>query len=183
MTTAFIPSIRQGNGTAHLRRTLLEAAKLRYPEATDVMISLGHTYLKMDKPRIAAGLFEEAALMDSKYIAEAAELYLLAGEIHRALFLNAQVRDQKKKCRQRLNILLKMKRFEEAAALEARLSRLGLLDDEDIRFAVAYTCFKTGRYDDARAHLSRVVRPDLFRAASELMRAIDVCRESDWQCL
>jgi hypothetical protein len=76
-----------------------------------------------------------------------------------------------------------MERFEEAAALERRVSRLGLLSDDKTRYAIAYVCFKTSKFRQAKAHLKKIRQPDLFHAASELIKALEVCEQSDWKCI
>jgi hypothetical protein len=58
-----------------------------------------------------------------------------------------------------------------------------LLEDEDLRYAVAYALFKTGEFGAAEEHLSALNRPDLFRKAAELRRAIQDCVEDSWKCL
>ena len=72
---------------------------------------------------------------------------------------------------------------EQAAAMEIPLRRVGLLAEEDLRYAIAYSLFKTGAFDEAESHLSQLNRPDLFRKAAELRRAIQDCAEDSWKCL
>ncbi len=59
----------------------------------------------------------------------------------------------------------------------------GLIDDEDLRYAIAYAQFKTGEFDAAERHLALLSRPDLFRKAAELRRAMQDCRGDRWKCL
>jgi tetratricopeptide (TPR) repeat protein len=92
------------------------------------------------------------------------------------------VQDQKAKIRQRLGLLIELERFEKAASLEPRLSRLGLLEDDSIRYALAYTYYKTGRLEKAETHAKRVLDPASYQKAIELHRAIDACRRSGWIC-
>jgi hypothetical protein len=67
--------------------------------------------------------------------------------------------------------------------MERDLTRLGLLDDEDIRYALAYAYFKTGDFEATERQLQQLTRPDLFRKAAELRSAIQDCAEDTWQCL
>jgi thioredoxin-like negative regulator of GroEL len=110
-------------------------------------------------------------------------LYRRAGRPYRALMLNGQITDQQVKFRQRLALLLELQRFEQAAAMEGDLLRTGLMDEEDIRYALAYAIFKSGDFDKAESHLQTLTRPDLFRKAAELRRAIQDCSEDQWKCL
>jgi hypothetical protein len=114
---------------------------------------------------------------------EAAELYRRSGQTFRALNLNGQLTDQEEKLRQRLALFLELENYEQAASMETPLRRVGLLDEEDLRYAIAYALFKTGDFGAAEEHLGRLERADLFRKAAELRRAIQDCREDSWRCL
>lgn len=155
---------------------VLEAARLRHPGHERVLVALAHAHLDAGRPRAAGAVLEEAARLDAKYLAEAAELHRRAGAVERALFLNAQVLDQKAKTRQRLGLLLQRASYDAVHALEPRLSRLGLLDDEEVRYALAYASYRSGDLERADAHLRGITRPDLFRAATDLRKAIEVER-------
>ena len=156
---------------------VLEAARLRYPADTQALVALSHAHLDAQRPRAAAVVMEQAARLDPTFHADAAELFRRAGDEGRALFLNMQMQDQRAKVRQRLGLLLQRARLEQAAALEPRLSRLGLLDDEDVRYALAYACFRNGALNRAAGHLRGITRPELFRSATELRKAIEVERQ------
>ncbi|GAB4189228.1 MAG: hypothetical protein Tsb002_16070 [Wenzhouxiangellaceae bacterium] len=160
----------------------LEAARLLFPENTLVSKALAHAYIDDQSLHVAAGIIDQAAHRDAALIPEAAELYRQAGQTYRALLLNSQVRDQDAKLKQRLALLLELSHYEQAAAMEQDLYRRGLLDNEDIRYALAYALFKAGNYDRAEAQLSLLRRSDLFRKAVEVRRAIEECRAAPWRC-
>jgi len=161
----------------------LEQAQLRFPDSIDVKKSLAHVYISRGELSAAADLLHSAALLDPKLMAEAAELYRRAGQTYRALTLNSQLSDQPEKFRQRMAILLELHNFEQAAAMETPLYRVGLLQDEDLIYALAYAQFKIGEFEAAEANLTQLTRPDLFRKATELRRAIADCSGDSWQCL
>ena len=161
----------------------LEAAQLRFPRNVDVKKVLAHVYMDRGQLTAAADLIYQAALIDPSLLAEAAELYRRSGQAHRALSLNGQLADQPEKFRQRLALHLQLENFEQAAAMETPLYRVGLLQEEDLRYAIAYALFKSGEFDRAEAHLAQLTRPDLFRKAAELRRAIQDCEEDSWKCL
>ena len=60
---------------------------------------------------------------------------------------------------------------------------IGLIEDEDLRYAIAYALFKTGEFGAAERHLAVLTRADLFRKAAELRRAMQDCRKDRWKCL
>lgn len=163
--------------------SLLEQAQLQFPYSVDVRKSLAQVYIAREQPGAAADLIHSAALLDPTLMAEAAELYRRAGQTYRALTLNGQLQDQPEKFRQRMALLLELQNFEQAAAMATPLYRVGLLQDEDLRYALAYAQYKTGAFDEAEANLAQLTRPDLFRKAAELRRAIDDCNGDSWKCL
>lgn len=161
----------------------LETAQLRFPNHVDVKKVLAHVYIDKEQMTAAADLIYEASLLDPALLSEAAELYRRSGQVHRALMLNGQLADQPEKFKQRLALYLQLQNFEQAAAMETPLYRVGLLEEEDLRYAIAYALFKTGEFDRAEQHLTYLTRPDLFRKAAELRSAIQDCAEDSWKCL
>ncbi|MGE0711437.1 MAG: hypothetical protein AB7N76_15735 [Planctomycetota bacterium] len=154
----------------------LEAARLVHPGARRLLVALARAHLDAGRPRAAASLLEEVARDEPRFLAEAAELYRRAGDLRRALYLNAQVQDQKAKARQRLGLLVQRGAAAQACALAPRLARLTVLEDEDARYALAYACFRAGDLDQAVTHLRGITRADLFQAATDLRQAIEAQR-------
>ncbi len=160
----------------------LEAARLQYPRNVEVAKVLAHVYLDQGKALSAAQVMEEAARVDAGLNVEAAELHRRAGNLFQALALNAQVGAQDRKLKQRLAILLALERYEQVAGMNEALQRNGLLEDQDIRYALAYALFKSGDFDQAETQLAQLERGDLFRKAVELREAMKDCRAEPWRC-
>ncbi|MDZ7789886.1 MAG: tetratricopeptide repeat protein [Xanthomonadales bacterium] len=162
---------------------ILEAARLE--DGNNVRLSrvLARTWLDREQFLPAADILNQAARIDPELLVEAAELYRRAGWLMQALTLNARVIDQPKKLKQRMAILIELGRFDQAANMASDLVRTGLLDNEDIRYALAYALFKTGRFERAEHHLSELTRSDLFRKANELRRAMEQCGDEPWLCI
>ena len=173
----------RSSGDLEQAAILLEQATLSFPESAEARKVLAHVYIDRGELSAAADLLYVAALLDPTLLPEAAELYRRAGQTHRALWLNGQVTDQATKLRQRLAIYLQLGRFEQVISMQDALKRVGLLDDEDIRYAVAYALFKSGDFAAAETQLASLERPDLFRKAAELRRAIQDCEGDQWKCL
>lgn len=161
---------------------ILEIARLQFPQDEMVAKLLAHTYLDHGKLNSAAFILEQAALLNPQLQAEAAEVYRRAGRFHKALTLNESIDDQKVKFKQRLSILLALKQFERAANMESSLYRTGLLDDEDVRYALAYALFSSRRFADANKHLDHLKNAELFRKGTELRRLMEICKTEPWQC-
>ena len=174
-------ALRSG-GQHRQAQLLLEKAHLRFPASEAISVQLAHAYLDGSSPSAAAMIFEDVARVNPKYHLEAAELYKKARRLDRALRLNGRVHDQKEKLSQRLSLLLEQERFEQIAAMQPVLSRLNLLSDEDIRYALAFAYFNTRQFERAERTMKGITKTRLFEATLELRKAIDSCRQAGWEC-
>ena len=161
---------------------ILETARLTAPDNTTLAQVLSHTYLDQNMLLPAADVMRQASIYDPALVAEAAELYRRAGWLMQALSLNAQVIDQTRKLKQRLAIFVELGEFDKAAGMHDDLTRVGLLSDEDIRYALAFAYFRIGDFDQAEQQLVQLTRADLFRKATELRRVMEQCGEEPWLC-
>ena len=161
---------------------ILESARLRFPDNDAIAKALAQTWLESGQPLAAARLLEQAALRDPNLLVETAELYRRAGYGTLALSLNARVPDQAKKLKQRIGILVQLKRYGEVTGMESALFRSGLLHDEDVRYALAYAYFRAGDFAAADRHLAALKRPELFRKATELRKVMEECADAPWSC-
>ena len=161
----------------------LERARLMRPLHLDASKALARAYIDQDRLNVAADILYQAAQVERDLLVEAAELYRRAGQYYRALSVNTRVADSKSKFKQRLAILLELDQYEQAAAMRRDLYRTGLLQDDDIRYGLAYAYFKTGDFDQTRELLGALEDSALFRKGAELRRAMEDCAGAVWKCL
>ncbi|NRA64905.1 MAG: tetratricopeptide repeat protein [Pseudobacteriovorax sp.] len=161
---------------------LFEILRLSYPENINLAVTLAYAYAKAGKYHTAGDLFQSVALRDHSFSYQAVELYRKAGRYKEALRINRRVKDQSKKFQQRLSILIADGAFEEATSTASDLERLGLLQNEEIRYALAFAFFKTNQFEEVERHLSEIQHPDLFKKAIALRKEIDQCRDTK-QCV
>ena len=143
---------------------------------------LASTYLDLNRPLAAAELTYQAALSNPALLVEAAELFRRARQPVRALMLNAQIRDQSAKLKQRLGILVELERYAEVAAMEPAMLRAGLGTDQEIRYALAYAHFKQADFAAVERNLQVLTKPELFRKATELRKIMQDCGGDRWKC-
>jgi len=161
---------------------LLESARLKFPGNSNILQWLARIYVDKGDLLTAGQLTEQMSGVDPRYLADTAELYRQAGKLYHALVINGRIGDQKKKLKQRLAILLAMGHFDMAAGMEKDLRRLGLLQQEELRYALSYAFFKSGNYAKTEQYLKRLSQNDLFRKAAELRKAMETCRHAVWKC-
>lgn len=156
----------------------LEETRLRFPDSVDAKVALASACLEAELPLCCAEMLQEASAYDNKYAAESAECYRRADVLDRALYMNGTVVDDQVKVRQRLGLLLEQQEFGLAISLEPRLSRLGILrDDEQVAYALAYAHYENGSFDEAERLLRIVQDPRLFQQATRLREAMQQSEE------
>ena len=163
-------------------KATLEAARLRFPDDLGLTVQLSRVFMDAGEFLSSGMLLEQAARLDDKYLVESAEMYRRSGRLVRALVINKRIPDQRSKMRQRLQILLELQRFEMISGMEDRLSRLGLLKDQQIRYALAYGVFQTRDFESAEAHIRHLDDPAFFEKGITLRKAIESCKEAGWLC-
>ncbi|MBU1641721.1 tetratricopeptide repeat protein, partial [bacterium] len=178
---SFIGALRKSGATE--KATLLaEEANLKFVDDAEITVMLAHLYLDRDMIQAAANLFDEASIEDPKYTKEAAEMLRRAKEFTLALYKNAELTDTQEKYKQRVAIYLEFGEYERVVATHSALERSGLLEDENIRYALAYAYYMTSNFKDSEAQLKELTRPDLFQKATELRKNIEKCQNNSWEC-
>ncbi|MDF1584608.1 MAG: tetratricopeptide repeat protein [Methyloprofundus sp.] len=162
---------------------ILEVAYLKFPDDATVAKVLAHTYLDQGQLNTAAQIFERGAEYDASLFAEAGEIYRRAGRFYHALLVNAKIPDQKVKLKQRLALLLALNRYEAAANMDNVLYRHGLIEEESIRYALAYAYFNIGQYAKSKRNLDYLKDPELFKKGIELRRIMTECEANPLQCV
>lgn len=163
-------------------KKILTATLLIFPENAEVTRDLAGLMAREKSYYVGAILFDQILTKNSKYSNEASELYRLSGHPLRALHLNTLILDQKEKLKQRLALYLEGGDFEKAITMESGLTITGLLEREEIRYALAYAFYKTRNFSKTRSHLNLITDERLFAKAIGLRANIEKCQENIWAC-
>lgn len=174
-------ALSQANN-AELAAQFLEAAKLKFPNNVDANKALANFYSGQKKYYVASLIMEPLAIQNPNLINEAAELNKLSHQYFRALFLNGRSTNQKEKLKQRLGLFLQFDEYELAALMEKDLERNKVLEDDNVRYALAYAQFKTGKFEDAEHQLSQIRNARLFNKANQIRSIMLDCQNHLWKC-
>lgn len=177
----FINALRE-SGQTDKAIELAEVANLRYPASAKITVMLAHLYIDKDMIRAAAELFNEASIEDGVYTKESAEMYRRTHDYVMALLKNTQMLDTKEKYKQRIAIFLEYGDFERIIVSRKAMQRSGLMEDENMRYALAYAYYMEGEYDQTEALLQTLTKPDLFQKAIELRSKMEKCKNNIWEC-
>lgn len=162
---------------------VLEEAKMIFPTSAKVHVLLGHYYKQKDMSYITAHLFEQGAQYDRKYLKEAAEMFRRRGELSRALYLNSMMNDSAEKTKQKVAIFVTISEFEKIIGLKDALLRYGLLEDENMRYALAYAYYIAKDYEKAEEHLKKLQDDALFAKATVIRKNIEKCKINPMECI
>lgn len=161
---------------------ILEKAKGKFPENAKIPMLLGHIYMGKDMNFTAAHLFKEAAFDDKKYLKDAVEMHRRVGDFTHAIFLNAQMGDKVESLKQKVAIYLDRGEFEKVIGLKDGLERYNLLEDDNLRYALAYSYYMAKDYSNAELHLKKIYDNELFAKGTVILRNIEKCRENSTEC-
>jgi len=162
---------------------VLEEAKMRFPTSAKIDILLGHLYNKKDMPYVTAQLFEQGSYYDRAYLKEASEMYRRAGNLSHALYLNSKMTDNAEKTKQKVAIYIDRGEFEKIIGLKDALGRYGLLEDDNIRYALAYAYYVVKDYEAAERNLKKIQDSELFSKATIIRKNIEKCKENSLECI
>ncbi len=162
---------------------LLEETKMLFPNDAEVSILLGHLYMKGGMEFTTASLFEQASFYEHKYVKEAAEVYRRVGLTPHALYLNSQIPDKVEKLKQKIAIYIDREEYESIIGLIDALERYKMLDDDNIRYAVAYAYYMAKDYEEAEKQLKMITDDELFSKATIIRKNIEKCQNDSMECI
>lgn len=180
-TLAFIATLRK-SGEIDKAIALAENANLKFLESAQVTVLLAHLYLDKEMIQVAADLFDQASIEDPKYTQEAAEMMRRAKEFIMALYKNSQILDAKEKLKQRIAIFLEYEDYERVVASQKAIYRTGLIEDESIRYALAFSYYKVGDFTASERELRKLTQADLFQKATEIRKNMQKCISNYAEC-
>lgn len=170
------------NGEYSKAISLLEKSYLLFGEEEKILVSLANNYYKMGMLYTAADFFERAAKLDPKYYKDAAELYRKIGKYEKALTLNGKVENSREKLKQRIGILIDMKRYDQVMGLEDFIKANQLDNDDNIKYAIAYCAFMSDRLDKAEEYLKQIKDDSVYKKSVQLLQIISRCRANRDYC-
>lgn len=163
--------------------TVLEEAKLRFPKNAKIGVLLAHGYLKKEMPYSGAALLESSAHYDEKYRKDAVEMFRRVRNYPHAIFLNSLMTDKVEKLRQKVAIHIDRGEFEKVIGLKEGMERYGMLEDDNLRYALAYAYYMARDYDAAEAQLKKIMDSELFAKATVIRKNIELCRDDSMECI
>ncbi|MDF1577220.1 MAG: tetratricopeptide repeat protein [Desulfobulbales bacterium] len=162
---------------------ILERAKANFPDNAKIKMLLGHAYLEKDMYYTTAYLFKLGAYNDKKYLKDAVEMHRRVKDYPHAIFLNAQMGDKVEKLKQKIAIHLDLGEFAQVIGLKDDLERYDILNDDNVRYALAYAYYMAKDYESAEHHLQRINDEDLFLKGTVIRGNIEKCRNDFMECL
>jgi len=181
VTISFINALRNAKETKKAI-VLAEDAHIKYPKNAIITVLLANLYIDKGMIESAATLFDTASLQDEKYIKDSSEMFRRAHDYVQALYKNSQILDTKQKYKQKVAIYLEFGDYERVIATESALKRNGLLKEQNMIYALAFSFYKVGEFDKSEKYLKMLTRSDLFTKAIELRKNMNKCKNNHWEC-
>lgn len=162
---------------------VLEESKLHFAHQSRFALLLGHAYLKTGKPYTGAAQMEHASHFDPAHLKDAVELYRRVKNYPHAIYLNTLQSDNAEKLKQNIAIFIEREEFEKVIGLRDALGRYGMLQDDNIRYALAYAYYMAHDFDAAEAELKKITDSELFAKATVIRKNIELCKDDSMECI
>ncbi len=162
---------------------ILEFTKVKFPKNAKVKMLLGHMYLQQDMPRTTAYMFKLASYNNSKYLSDAVEMHRRVKDYSHAIFLNTGITDKVEKIKQKVAIYLERGEYEKVIGLKNALKRYNILEDDNMRYALAYAYYMAKDYEMSQKHLKQIRDNELFIKATLIRKNIQMCEDNSMECI
>lgn len=164
------------------RLAVLEMARVKYPLDVDINLSLNQIYYEKGMLLAVEEGFSRAALTDGKYAYHTAEINRQAGRYERSLYFNSRITDEKERLKQKLAIYVDKGQFALIASLEPILQRSPLINDDEVRYALAYSLVRSGEYKRPLQYLAKITNKDFLEKTVILRNALTECVATNTVC-
>lgn len=161
---------------------LLQILSFLRPDKEMVALEMAQNYLALSQSFSAALILETAAKHNISLSFEASEILRQVGKSYRARFLNMTTEDPAKRLKQKLALYLEEDDYLSLKYMIPQLQKTQLLEDQEIRYAVAYSLFRIGDFEKSNEYLNAIDKDGLFEKSIELKREIQNCQNEDWAC-
>lgn len=162
---------------------ILEIANAKFPKVAKLKMLLGHMYMKKNMSRTTAHMFKLASYNDTKFLGDAVEMHRRNKDYAHAIFLNTQMPNKVQKIKQKIAIYLDRGEFEKIIGLTNALKRYNILEDDNIRYALAYSFYMAKDYTSAEDHLKLISDNELFSKATLIRKNIEKCQKNNMECI
>jgi len=169
-------------GQADEAAKIIELAMGKFPQNARIEMLLGHIYMKKDMKHTTAHLFKRAAYREKKYLKDAVEMHRRVKDFSHAIYLNSQMGDKVEKLKQKVAIYLDRGEFEKVIGIKDALERYNLLENDSLRYALAYSYYMAKDYAKAETHLKKISDNELFVKGTVILKNIEKCRENSMEC-
>ena len=161
---------------------ILQALSFVEPRNENIALEMTQNYLALGDNFSGALILEEAARVNNDLAFEASELLRQEGKSYRSKYLNFQTLDPKKRLKQKLSLYIEDDDYHSLKLMIPELKEHHLLEDEELRYAVAYSLFRTGDFKKSEEYLKLIARDDLFEKSLKLRDEISKCKIEKWAC-
>jgi hypothetical protein len=161
---------------------VLEMGRVKYPTNLDLNLTLSQLYFQKNLLLAAEEGFTRSALTDGKYFYHSAELNRQLGQSERAQYFNGYVKDEKQKLKQKIATYVDSNKYNLISSLKSVIQRSELNQDDEIKYALAYSLIKVGEVEVPLKYLASIRKPELLEKTTTLQNAVLDCQVKTQSC-
>ncbi len=161
---------------------VIEMGRSLYPTHLDLNLTLSQMYFQKNLLHASEEGFSRAALTDGKYFYHTAELNRQIGHLERSQYFNSHVQDDKQKLKQKIATYVDLNKFNLISSLKSVIGRSELNNDDEIKYALAYSLIKVGEVEAPLKYLDSISKPELLEKTAILKNAVLDCQVKNQVC-
>ncbi len=161
---------------------ILELGRTKYIQSHEIELSLVSLYFQKNWLLSVDEAFLRASLVKPEYNYHLAELNRQLGRFERSQFFNLSIQDKTKRLKQKIATLVDQNRFGQIASLEPQIQRSELIEQDEIRYALAYSLVQAGEWNRPIEYVTTIQSKDLIEKAIQLRKTLEDCRDKGQSC-
>lgn len=160
----------------------LEYSLVHYGHQAETLNLLASLYNQKQMSFVAGDFYRRLAYVDPSQSFLASEYLAQNGQHMQSSFVSFGIYDSGRKLSQKLGQYLQSERYDLAMSLSQSLKQNNGFSSDDVKYAMAYTYLVQGEYDRSSSLLNRIKNPKLITKSVELLKLVNECKESHWEC-
>jgi Tfp pilus assembly protein PilF len=169
-------------GQLEISRKIFEVALLFHPDNEELLAAYGQVKIQKGEYFSASYLFQKLAYLDNQFLDPTIQLMRKTGRLITAENLHLGSLKVEEKIKTKLALLLENEDYGRISAMKSEIDSLRLNEDDEINYALAYSQFVFGDYEDSEKRLTTLKQNQFIKKGSQLLSLITKCKAQPGEC-
>jgi len=175
-------SMAEGDKFRRVKAIILEASNLKFSTSIKVKGALTKNYLAQASSFGVSLPLSDLAALSPKFSKKVSEYFKYTNRPISAEFWNSRIENYNEKLEDAIANKMMLRQYSSLSALAPQLKSYGVLENAELRFALAFSHLKSGKFVEADRQLSQIQDSKMLYRVAQLREFVEVCRAGLPQC-